>query len=98
MACQFVNDVGVKSLKTTYNNKKVAFKIRHYIIEYIQFFDKVFANIEKADAIIASAKSQFCMFRLKLISFICDANRKHLDTAKVIKILDWFEPIDQIEI
>ena len=59
-ASPFLDDVGVKGPKTTYNNEELAPGIRRYIIKHIQNLDKVFANLERAGITIAEAKSQFC--------------------------------------
>lgn len=32
--------------------------------------------------------------RIKIVEYICDAEGRHPDYAKVIKILDWPEPAD----
>ena len=37
--------MGIKKLKTTYNNKEIAPRIRQYIVEHIQNLDKVLANL-----------------------------------------------------
>ena len=65
-----------------------------YVLEHIQSLDKVLADIERAGATISGIKSQFCMAGLKVVGFVCDINGRHPDTAKVIKILDWPDPID----
>ena len=85
VARQFVNDVGVEGPKTTYNNKKIAFDICCFILEYIQFFDKVFTNIKQAGATIAGTKFQFCMSGLKVVGYVCDANRKHSNAVEQYK-------------
>ena len=94
VARQFVDDVGVKGPKTTYNNAEVAPGIRRYVLEHIQSLDRVLADIERAGATISGLKSQFCMAGLKVVGFVCDIKRRHPDAAKVIKILDWPDPID----
>lgn len=53
----FLVNLEVKRPKTKYNNKEIAWRIRHYILEYIQNLDKVFANLERSTVIIASGKS-----------------------------------------
>ena len=58
---QFVENVGVKDPKTTYNNKEAAPGICCYMLEHIQSLDKVFADIKEAKATITRAKSQFCI-------------------------------------
>jgi hypothetical protein len=37
------------------------------------------------------------MIELKVVSFICDADDRHFDTIKVIKIIDWLECKNAIE-
>ena len=94
VARQFVDNVGVKGPKTTYNNAEVAPGVRKYVLEHIQSLDKVLADIERAGATISGLKSQFCMAGLKVVGFVCDIKGRHPDAAKVIKILDWPDPID----
>lgn len=53
--------------------------------------DKVLADLEQASIIIAGAKSQFYHARLKIIGYICNANGYHLDTSKILKILNWLD-------
>ena len=89
MPRQFVDDVEVKNPKMTYNNKEVALGIRRFMLEHIQSLDRVFADIKRARTTIVGSKSQFCMSGLKVMGYVCDANEKHPDAAKVIKILDW---------
>ena len=43
---------------------------------------------ERASATI-SLKSQFCINRIKVVSFVCRAKGRSLDSAKIIKILKW---------
>lgn len=90
----FLDDVAVKRPKTTYNNKEVALSIRRYVFEHIQNLDKVLADLERASVTIAGAKSQFCQAGLKIVGYICDANGRHPDTSKVLKILNWPECTD----
>ena len=85
----FLDDVGIKGPKTTYNNKELAPGIRRYVFEHIQNLDEVLADLERAGVTIAGAKSQFCRAGLKIVGYICDADGRHPDTSKVLKILDW---------
>lgn len=55
----FLNDIGVKKLKTKYNNKELALGIKYYIFEHRQNLDIVLANLEQAKVIIAKAKFRF---------------------------------------
>ena len=90
----FLDDVGVKGRKSKYNNEEVAPGIIRYVLEQIQNLDKVLADLERAGVTIARAKSLFCRAGLKIVGYICDADGRHLDTSKVLKILDWPECID----
>ncbi len=93
-AKSFLDDMGVKRPKTKYNNEELAPGIRRYILEHIQNLDKVLADLEQASVTIARAKSQFCRAGLKVVGYICDANGRHPDTSKVLKILDWPDGTD----
>ena len=42
----FLDDIGVKRLKTMYNNKELAFEIKQYVVEHIQNLDKVLTDLE----------------------------------------------------
>lgn len=89
-AYQFVDDIGVKVPWLTYDNKKTAPGVWKSVLEHIQSLDQVLADIERAGVIIADAKSHFCIKSLKVVGYICG----HLNSTKVIKILDWPEPTD----
>ncbi len=90
----FLDDVRVKEPKTTYNNEELASEIRRYVVEHIQNLDKVLAELERAGITIAGAKFQFCRAVIKIVGYICDANGRHPDNSKVLKILDWPECTD----
>lgn len=86
--------MGVERPKTKYNNKEVAPGIRRYVLEHIKNLDKVLADLEKAGVTVAGGKSQFCQAGIKIVGYICDADGRHPDTFKALKILDWPECID----
>ena len=90
----FLDNIGVKRPKTMYNNKELAPEIRQYMVEHIQNLDKVLANLERAEVTIAGAKSQFCQAGIKIVGYICNIDSCHLDTSKVLKILDWPKCMD----
>ena len=46
---------------------------------------------------IALLKSQFYVPIIKIVGYICNINRCHLEKAKVIKILDWSLYVSQKE-
>jgi hypothetical protein len=88
-ALSFVNDIEMKKSKITYNDEFIVFEIRRYVMKHIQWLNDVLADIERADCIIFEKKSQFCCEELRVIEFVCDVERRHSDTTKVIKILNW---------
>lgn len=96
-ALPFMDDVGVKGPKTTYNNEEVTPGIRRYVLEHIQWLDGVLADIERFGCTISGAKSQFAMEGLKMVGYVCDGQGKHPETTKVLKVLDWPIPIDLTE-
>jgi hypothetical protein len=79
----------VKESKITYNDEFIVSEIRRYVMKHIQWLNDVLTNIEKADCIIFEKKSQFCCEELRIVEFVCDVERRHSDTAKMIKILNW---------
>ena len=64
------------------------------MVEHIQNLDSVLADLERAGVTIAEAKSQFCRAGIKIVGYINDANGRHSDTSKVLKILDLPECTD----
>ena len=57
-------------------------------MKYIQGLNTMFVNLEKTNCTILNEKSQFCIFNLKMIDFICDSNDRFIKIAKIIKILE----------
>ena len=53
----FLDDVGIKGPKTTYNNEELAPGIWRYVVEHIENLDAVLADLERAGITIAGAKS-----------------------------------------
>jgi hypothetical protein len=88
VARSFLDDIEIKNSKTKYDNEEVASSIRRYILEHIKSLNAVLVDLERASITISILKSHFCMIELKVVSFICDADDRHLDTIKVIKIID----------
>lgn len=94
----FMDDIGVKGPRTKYDEEEAAPGIRRYVLEHIQWLDAVLADLERAGCTISGVKSQFCMAGLKIVGFVCDADGRHPESAKIIKILDWPECKDVSEI
>src|SRR5262249_49007883 len=46
---------------------------------------------------IAGEKSQFCIAGIRVVGYVCDADGRHPDWAKVEKILMWPDPRDTTE-
>lgn len=82
-----LDDIGIKGLKTKYNNEELALGIRHYVFEYIQNLDMVLADLKRAGITITRAKSQFYQVGLKIMGYICNTNSRHPDISKVLKFL-----------
>ena len=58
-------------------------------MKYVQWLNAALVNLKKVDYTISNEKSQFCMFELKIVDFVCDSNNKSSKIAKIIKILEW---------
>ena len=56
-------------------------------MRHVQSLNVMFVNLEKIDCTLSNEKSQFYMFNLKIVNFICDSDDKFFETAKMIKIL-----------
>ena len=89
-----MDDIGVKGPRIIYNNEEVAPGIRRYMLEYIMWLNSVLADLERAGCTISSPKSQFCMPGIRIVGFVCNYLGKHPNSAKVIKIVKWAEPLD----
>ena len=85
----FVDDINVKNSRSNYDEKEILFKIRLFIMKYIQWLNAMLVNLEKISCTISDEKFQFCMSELKIVDFIYDSNDKSSETAKIIKILEW---------
>ena len=83
----FLDDIGVKGLLSVYNEKEALPGIRQYVMEHIQSLDRTLVCLERAECTISS-KSQFCIDRINIVGFVCRAEGRSPDNAKVIKILE----------
>jgi hypothetical protein len=88
-AFSFVNDITMKKSKIMYNNEFILSEIRRYVMKHIQWLNDVLTNIEKIDCIIFEKKSQFCCEELRVIDYVYDVKKRHSNTTKIIKILNW---------
>jgi hypothetical protein len=88
----------MKESKITYNDEFIVFEIWRYVMKHIQWLNDVLTNIEKVDCIIFEEKSQFCCEELRVIEFVCDVERRHSDTTKVIKILNCSSCQDVVDV
>ena len=66
--------------------------VRRFIFGAIVSLDGVMADIERSGGAISGAKSGFLMLGLKVVAFVCDINRQHLEAVKVRKIVSWRLP------
>ena len=64
----------------------------------MQWLNAMFVNLKKIDYIISNEKSQFYIFNLKIVNFVCDSNDKSFKIAKIRKILKWFSCCDASKI
>jgi hypothetical protein len=88
----------MKRSKITYNDEFIVSEIRRYVMKHIQWLNDVLADIEKTDCIIFEKKSQFCCEEFRMIEFVCDVERRHSDTTKIIKILNWSSCQDVVDV
>ena len=89
MALLYVNDVDIKGLKTKYENKEISelSKIQRFIMKHLQNINCILTDLKCAKLTLTVLKLMFCFLRMKLIGFICDENRRHLDSKKIAKII-----------
>ena len=85
----FVNDIKVKELKSRYEEEEMIFEIRRFVLKHIMNLDQVLLNFELVRCIISEEKSQFCMSKIKIMSFVYDFNDRRSESFKVIKIIKW---------
>lgn len=84
----FLDDMEIKGPKIICNNKELVPGIRWYVVEHIQNLKKILADLEQVRVTIIGAKFQFCQASIEIVGYICDVNGCHLDTSKILKILD----------
>ena len=85
----FLDDIGVKGPYSRYQDREAIPGVRQFVLEHIQNLDKVLADVERSGATISGEKSQFCMTGIKIVGFICDADGRSPESAKVAKVVDW---------
>jgi hypothetical protein len=90
----FMDDIGVRGPKDRYNDEEVPGLpgVRKFVMEHLRNLDAVLADLERAGVTISAEKSKFCMKGMKVVGYVCDADGRHPDASKVIKILEWQEP------
>ncbi len=59
------------------------------VLERIQNLDKVLVDVERSGVTTSGVKSPFCMTGIKIVSFICDADGRPPESAKMAKVVDW---------
>ena len=58
------------------------------MFEYIMTLNRILANIERVEIIIAETKSQFYIAGLQIVDYICNINGRHSNNTKVIKVFN----------
>ena len=66
----------------------MALGIRKYVLEHIQWLDRILADLKRADCTISGAKSQFYIAGIRVIRYLYDIEGRHPNTAKIIKIFE----------
>ena len=84
----FLNNIRIKGPLSTYKDREALPRIRQYVIKHIQSLDRTLVRLERAGCTIRP-KSQFCIDGINIVSFVCSAEGRSPDSAKVIKILEW---------
>jgi hypothetical protein len=59
-------------------------------MKHIQWLNDVLIDIKRTNCIIFEKKSQFCCEEFRIVEFVCDVEKRHSNTTKIIKILNWF--------
>jgi hypothetical protein len=95
---QFVNDFEVKKTKTWYNDDIIICEIRRATMKHIQALNRVLIDLKRAEYTVSEIKSQFYCAEIKIVDFICDADDRYSNTAKIIKILNWLVYTNLVEI
>lgn len=88
-AMPFLDDIGVKGPRTSYNGEEAFPGVRRFVLEHLQWMDGVLADVERAGLTIAGEKSEFCMQGVKIVGYICDTDGKRPAASKIIKIVEW---------
>jgi hypothetical protein len=88
VAMPFLDDIGVKGPFTNYNGEFKLPGIRRFVYEHILNLDQTMDRIERAEASIGP-KSQFVYDGMDIVGYICGAEGRSPQAAKICKILDW---------
>lgn len=96
----YIDDIAVDGPKTDYGQAECAELpgVRRYMLEHIMNLDKTLLAIECAEATVSGKKSQWLMSGLKIVGYVCDANGRHPELAKIEKVVNWKEPSDASEV
>jgi len=70
-----------------YNREKSLLGVRRYILEYIIWLNRVFADLERARCIILGAKSYFYKDKIIVVSYRYNKKGRYLEELKVAKII-----------
>ena len=60
-----------------------------FVFRHIQNLNKILIDIKRSKVIIFDEKSQFCIFDIKIMNFVCDEIDRHFNIVKIIEIIKW---------
>lgn len=94
----FLDDVGIKGPKTTYDDEEIEEGLRRFVVEHVTAVDGVLADLERAGITVAFSKLQLLCKKIKIVGYVTDAEGRHPDAVRVLKIVEWPTPSNQKEV
>ncbi|KAK4698933.1 hypothetical protein P7C70_g7335, partial [Phenoliferia sp. Uapishka_3] len=96
----FVDDVGIKGPKSTYNDEKVAWnpKIRRFIWEYAVTLERILFRFEEAGLTGSGPKAAAVVPELNIVGTVCSKEGRKVSKATRNKIANFPQPRDTTEV
>lgn len=85
----FLDDIGIKGPRSTYEDAEAMPGIRRYVLEHLVNIDQTLLNLELAGVCVSVEKTSWCVSGIKMVGFVCDSDGRHPESTKVLTILDW---------